>query len=62
MAFARDYNRRLCLDVAHTKLACNHRRQSFSAAVEQLAPVSAHLHIVDAAGLDGEGYQIEMAR
>ena len=28
--FAREYSRRLCLDVAHTKLACNHHRRSLS--------------------------------
>jgi sialic acid synthase SpsE/sugar phosphate isomerase/epimerase len=56
--FARTYRRRLCLDVAHTKLACNHRQLSFSDAVELLAPVAAHLHVVDAGGLDGEGFQI----
>ena len=56
--FAREYSRRLCLDVAHTKLACNHHRRSLSEAVEVLAPMTAHLHIVDAAGLDDEGLQI----
>ena len=57
--FARTYKRRLCLDVAHTKLACNQRHLSFFDAIEQLAPVSAHLHVVDAAGIDGEGFQID---
>jgi sialic acid synthase SpsE len=57
--FSRDHGVRLCLDIAHTKLACNHRRLSFSEAVEILAPVAAHLHIVDAAGLDDEGLQID---
>jgi sialic acid synthase SpsE len=57
--FATQYGRRLCLDVAHTKLACNQRHLSFSDAVEKLAPVAAHLHVVDAAGLDGEGFQID---
>lgn len=59
VGFAREFDRRLCLDVAHTKLACNQRHASFSEAVEQLAPVAAHLHVVDAAGLDGEGFQID---
>ncbi len=57
--FAAEHGVRLCLDVAHTKLACNHRRESFAEAVEILAPVAAHLHIVDAAGLDSEGLQID---
>jgi N-acetylneuraminate synthase len=59
VGFAREYGRRLCLDVAHTKLASNHRHISFFDAVEHLAPVAAHLHVVDAAGLDGEGFQID---
>lgn len=56
--FARRYGHRLCLDVAHTKLACNVRGISFSDAIEQLAPYSAHLHVVDASGVDGEGLQV----
>jgi len=56
--FAEEHGRRLCLDVSHTKLACNHLRSSFSEAVEMLAPLSAHLHVVDAAGIDDEGLQI----
>ena len=48
----------LCLDVAHTKLACNYLGQSFSEAVEVLAPRAEHLHLVDAAGVDGEGFQV----
>jgi len=56
--FATEHARRLCLDVAHTKLACSHLRSSFSEAVEMLAPLSAHFHVVDAAGIDDEGLQI----
>lgn len=57
-SFAAEHGRRLCLDVAHTKLAANHRHISFFDAIEVLAPVAAHLHVVDAAGLDGEGVQV----
>ena len=57
--FSQTYGRRLCLDIAHTKLACNHLHSSFFDAVEMLAPVSAHLHVVDASGIDGEGFQID---
>jgi N-acetylneuraminate synthase len=59
LEFASTYDRQLCLDIAHTKLACNTRHLSFFDAVEMLAPRSAHLHIVDAAGIDGEGFQID---
>lgn len=56
--FASDHGLRLCLDISHTKLACNRSRESFSAAIELLAPLAAHVHVVDAAGIDGEGLQI----
>ncbi|PPH14835.1 N-acetylneuraminate synthase family protein [Rathayibacter sp. AY1F8] len=48
----------LCLDASHTKLAANHLGLAFSEAVALLAPLSAHLHLVDATGVDGEGVQI----
>ncbi|MGW5238572.1 N-acetylneuraminate synthase family protein [Monashia sp. NPDC004114] len=48
----------LCLDASHTKLATTFLGQSFSEAVELLAPHTAHLHLVDARGVDGEGVQV----
>jgi len=48
----------LCLDVSHTKLAANQRGASFAEWTEVLAPRARHLHLVDAAGVDGEGLQI----
>lgn len=50
---------RVCLDVSHSKLACNYYKWSFSGFVEKVAPVTAHLHLVDADGVDSEGLQIE---
>ena len=49
---------RVCLDVSHSKLACNHHKWSFDEFVETVGPVTAHLHIADASGLDGEGLQV----
>jgi N-acetylneuraminate synthase len=49
---------RVCLDVSHSKLACNHHHWSFKGFIEQVGPYTAHLHIADAAGVDGEGLQI----
>jgi len=57
-AFARDSGLGLCLDVSHSKLACNHRGSSFAEFVEQLGPYVHHLHLVDAEGSDGEGLQV----
>lgn len=58
VAFCQKYHRRVCFDVSHSKLACNHYNLSFEAFAEKVAPYTAHLHIVDAQGVDGEGVQI----
>ncbi len=57
-AFATAYERRLCLDISHSKLAANFVGLPFSEAVALLAPHADHLHVVDAAGVDGEGVQV----
>lgn len=57
-AFAERYDRRLCFDVSHSKLAANYLGMSFSEATDLLAPHSEHLHLVDATGVDGEGVQV----
>jgi sialic acid synthase SpsE/sugar phosphate isomerase/epimerase len=49
---------RLCLDVSHSKLACNQHKISFQEFIRQVGPHTAHLHIADAQGADGEGLQI----
>ncbi len=56
--FSRKYGIPLCFDTAHTKLATNHLRLSFSQATEELLPQTRHLHLVDASGVDVEGLQI----
>lgn len=56
--FCTQYGRKLTLDISHSKLAANFHKTPFSTYVEQLAPLSEHLHIVDAEGVDGEGPQI----
>ncbi len=56
--FARDAGIGLCLDVSHSKLACNHRGTSFSDFVDEVGPFVRHLHLVDAQGTDGEGIQV----
>ena len=49
---------RICLDVSHSKLTCNHFGISFADFVRKVGPHVAHLHMGDAARLDGEGLQI----
>jgi N-acetylneuraminate synthase len=58
VAFCAATGMRVCLDISHTKLACNYLRLSFQQTLEQLLPCTAHLHIADARGVDGEGLQI----
>ena len=49
---------RVCLDTSHSKLACNHYHWPFSDFLQKVGPHTAHLHIADASGVDGEGLQI----
>jgi sialic acid synthase SpsE/sugar phosphate isomerase/epimerase len=57
-AFCARHGYRICLDISHSQLACTHFKSSFKELLEQVGPYSAHLHIVDAEGVDGEGLQI----
>jgi len=52
---AKAYGLRLCLDLAHLQMTCNHFRLDFQAALELLLPHTAHLHVSDAADTNGEG-------
>jgi len=49
---------RVCLDTSHSKLACNHYHWSFSEFLRKVGPYTAHIHVADASGVDGEGLQI----
>ena len=49
---------RVCFDVSHSKLACAQRSMSFHQYMELVAPHTAHYHLADAKGVDGEGLQI----
>jgi sialic acid synthase SpsE/sugar phosphate isomerase/epimerase len=55
---AKTYGLRLCLDLAHLQMTCNHFRLDFQQALELLLPFAAHLHVADAAGINGEGVVI----
>ena len=56
--FCRETGMRVCLDVSHSKLACTHLNASFSGFLRAILPFTAHLHLADAKGVDGEGLQI----
>jgi N-acetylneuraminate synthase len=57
-AFCDAFGYRLCFDVCHTGLACANSGRPLADVTERLAPYTRHLHIADAAGVDGEGLQI----
>ena len=57
--FHKETGMRVCLDVSHSKLACNHLHSSFSEFLKTILPFTAHLHLADAQGVDGEGLQIK---
>ncbi|MDD1975005.1 N-acetylneuraminate synthase family protein [Pseudomonas tussilaginis] len=46
---------RLCLDLSHLQMTCFHFGLDFQAALALLLPHSAHLHVADAKGSNGEG-------
>lgn len=54
-AQAREHGLRLCLDLSHLQMTCFHFGLDFQAALERLLPYSAHLHVADAKGINGEG-------
>ena len=49
---------RMCFDISHTRLTCNHFGIDFYDFAAKVASFSAHLHLGDAKGLNGEGMQI----
>jgi N-acetylneuraminate synthase len=46
---------RLCLDLSHLQMTCTHFGMDFQEALALLLPHSAHLHVADAKGTNGEG-------
>lgn len=51
-------NLRICLDVSHSMLTCNHFKIDFYDFIDKVAPFTAHIHMGDAKGVNGEGLQI----
>lgn len=52
------FNLRMCFDISHSRLTCNHLGIDFYEFAEKIAPFTAHLHLGDAKGLNGEGLQV----
>ena len=49
---------RMCYDVSHSRLTCNHLGLDFYDFSAKIAPHTAHLHLGDAKDLNGEGLQV----
>lgn len=56
--FCESEGMRVCLDVSHAELVCNFENSSFQAYLDEVLPHTAHLHIADGKGVDGEGLGI----
>ncbi len=56
--YCKKFNIRMCFDVSHSMLTCNHFNKDFYDFCERIAPYTAYLHLGDASGLNGEGLQI----
>lgn len=56
--FCERYGYRICLDISHSQLTCNHFGLSFQDFLYSVGKYAGHLHIADAEGVDGEGLQI----
>lgn len=52
------YKGRVCLDISHSCLAANALGFDFYNFAEMVAPYTAHLHMGDARGVNGEGLQV----
>jgi len=49
---------RMCFDLSHSQLMCNHFKQDIYEFTKKIAPITAHIHMGDAKGVNGEGLQI----
>jgi N-acetylneuraminate synthase len=56
--YCSEYGLRICFDVSHSRLTCNHFGIDFYQFAETVAPFTAHIHMGDASGVNGEGLQI----
>jgi sialic acid synthase SpsE/endonuclease IV len=56
--YCKEYGIRMCFDVSHSMLTCNQFKQDFYEFAAKIAPYTAHIHMGDAKGVNGEGLQI----
>ena len=58
VTYCKAFKLRMCFDVSHSMLTCNHFGLDFYEFAEKIAPYTAHIHMGDAKGVNGEGLQI----
>lgn len=58
LRWCKNLNLRMCFDISHSKLMCNHFDMDFYEFSRKIAPITSHIHIGDASGVNGEGMQI----
>lgn len=58
VAWCEKLDLRMCFDISHSRLTCNHFKINFYEFAEKIAPYTAHLHLGDARGVNGEGLQV----
>lgn len=56
--FCKAYGYRMCYDISHSMMACSYYKWKLTDFSALVAPHTAHMHVVDALGVDGEGVQI----
>jgi sialic acid synthase SpsE/sugar phosphate isomerase/epimerase len=56
--FCKKYGYRICYDTSHSMMASTYYQWELSNFTEIVAPYVAHMHIVDALGIDGEGIEV----
>lgn len=57
-SFCERYSYRICYDISHSMMACNYYKWKLTDFTRLVGPYTAHMHVVDALGVDGEGVQI----
>ena len=56
--FCKKYGYRICYDTSHSMMASTYYQWKLSEFTEIVGPYVAHMHIVDALGVDGEGIDV----
>ena len=56
--FCSKYGYRICYDISHSMMACNYFKWDLMEFTQVVGKYVAHLHVVDAKGVDGEGIEV----